>query len=336
MVAGRRARHDLRQDRPRQPASGAARRRGRGPVHVRDRSAVRVRAGVLDGRAPPAVHRRARPSLPPALRGLLGEPINLETMGGFLSWRVGNTLPVMLGLWPVIALSGTLAGEAAKGSLDLLASTPQSRRTIALEKLAGHVTAVAVAMLHARGRRSGSSARCSGRFRATRSRSAAALGQVVLYGVMMLVGRWRRFRDGAVPRPDPRDGVRADRPVRELPDLQLRDAVAAHRRAQAAVVLQLDRRPPTDGRASRDWPSVGVARRRRRRAVRGRRRRLRPTRSRRRRERRLAPAAVAAGRDRRAVQPPARRSGRASPSRGASASGCTGSSSSRRPTRSAT
>ena len=30
----------------------------------------------------------------------------------------------MLGLWSVLALSGTLAGEAAKGSLDLLASTP--------------------------------------------------------------------------------------------------------------------------------------------------------------------------------------------------------------------
>ncbi|TFG66941.1 MAG: hypothetical protein E4H24_07365, partial [Thermomicrobiales bacterium] len=86
-------------------------------------------------------------ALPPALRGLLGEPINLETMGGFLSWRVGNTLPIVLGLWPVLALSGTLAGEAAKGSLDLLAATPQSRRTIALEKLAGHVTMVVFAML---------------------------------------------------------------------------------------------------------------------------------------------------------------------------------------------
>ena len=86
-------------------------------------------------------------SLPLAVRGLLGEPIHLETLGGFLSWRVGNFLPVMFGLWPVIALSGTLAGEAAKGSLDLLASTPQSRRTIALEKLAGHLTAVTFAML---------------------------------------------------------------------------------------------------------------------------------------------------------------------------------------------
>jgi ABC-2 type transport system permease protein len=86
-------------------------------------------------------------ALPLALRGLLGEPINIELLGGFLSWRVGNTLPVVLGLWSVLALAGTLAGEAARGSLDLLASTPQSRRSIALQKLAGHVTALSVAML---------------------------------------------------------------------------------------------------------------------------------------------------------------------------------------------
>ena len=169
-------------------------------------------------------------SLPPALRGLLGEPINLETMGGFLSWRVGNFLPVLLGLWPVIALSGTLAGEAAKGSLDLLASTPQGRRTIALEKLAGHVTAVIArdapagghdldgrrGVRHAAGRRDPRS---------------AALGQVALYGVMMLFVGGVAVRDGAVGRPDARDGVRAHRPVRELPHLQLRDAVAGHRGA---------------------------------------------------------------------------------------------------------
>jgi ABC-2 type transport system permease protein len=124
-------------------------------------------------------------SLPPALRGLLGEPINLETMGGFLSWRVGNTLPVLLGLWPVIALSGTLAGEAAKGSLDLLASTPQARRTIALEKLAGHVTAVVLAMLLLAttiwfvGAAFGS-------LPGDEIAASAALGQVTLYGVMML------------------------------------------------------------------------------------------------------------------------------------------------------
>ena len=124
-------------------------------------------------------------SLPLAVRGLLGEPIHLETLGGFLSWRVGNFLPVMLGLWPVIALSGTLAGEAAKGSLDLLASTPQSRRTIALEKLAGHLTAVTFAMLLL-----GVTIWLIGAGFGTLPGDAipfpAALGQVLLYGLMML------------------------------------------------------------------------------------------------------------------------------------------------------
>ncbi len=124
-------------------------------------------------------------SLPPALRGLLGEPINLETMGGFLSWRVGNFLPVVLGLWPVLALSGTLAGEAAKGSLDLLAATPQGRRTIALEKLAGHVTMVILAMLILAATIWAVGA-IFGSLPGDEIPMTAALGQVVLYGVMML------------------------------------------------------------------------------------------------------------------------------------------------------
>ncbi|HYH93739.1 MAG TPA: ABC transporter permease subunit [Candidatus Saccharimonadales bacterium] len=86
-------------------------------------------------------------ALPPVFRGLLGEPINIDTLGGWISFRAGNILPVMLGLWSVLALSGILAGEAARGSLDLLASTPVSRRSIALQKVAGHVTALAVAVL---------------------------------------------------------------------------------------------------------------------------------------------------------------------------------------------
>ncbi len=124
-------------------------------------------------------------ALPLALRGLLGQPINLEAMGGFLSWRVGNFLPVLLGLWSVLALSGTLAGEAAKGSLDLLASTPRGRRTIALEKLGGHLTAVVVAMLVLAfaiwvvGAAFGSLPGDGIPF-------PAAVGQVLLYGLMML------------------------------------------------------------------------------------------------------------------------------------------------------
>ena len=124
-------------------------------------------------------------SLPLAIRGLLGEPIHIEVLGGFLSWRIGNFLPVLLGLWPVLALSGTLAGEAASGSLDLLASTPQGRRMIALQKLAGHITAVAIAMLIL-----AVSTWLVGLVFASLPGDEipfpAALGQVVLYGVEML------------------------------------------------------------------------------------------------------------------------------------------------------
>ena len=124
-------------------------------------------------------------SLPAAIQGLLGQPINLETLGGFLSWRVGNIMPVLFGLWPVLALSGTLAGEAAKGSLDLLASTPQSRRSIALQKLAGHVTALIVAMLIL-----ATMIWLVGAAFASLPGDeipfSAALGQVTLYGLLML------------------------------------------------------------------------------------------------------------------------------------------------------
>jgi ABC-2 type transport system permease protein len=127
-------------------------------------------------------------ALPPAIRGLLGEPINLETLGGFLSWRIGNFLPVILGLWPIVALSGTLAGEAAKGSLDLLASTPQSRRTIAFEKLAGHVTMVAFALLILAVSTSLVGV-LFGSLPGDGIPLPTALGQVLLYGLdMLLVG----------------------------------------------------------------------------------------------------------------------------------------------------
>jgi ABC-2 type transport system permease protein len=85
--------------------------------------------------------------LPVFLRGLLGDPIRIDTLGGFMSWRIGNILPVILGVWSVLALSGTLATEARRGSLDLVVAAPISRWRIAAEKVTGHVVLVVVAML---------------------------------------------------------------------------------------------------------------------------------------------------------------------------------------------
>lgn len=123
--------------------------------------------------------------LPTVLRGLLGEPINIELLGGFLSWRVGNVLPVMLGLWSVLALSGTLASEAARGSLDLIVATPVGRRSIAIQKVAGHVTALVAAMVVA-----AVLIVIAGRVFAVLPGDEIpvdrAFGQVVLYGLLIL------------------------------------------------------------------------------------------------------------------------------------------------------
>lgn len=85
-------------------------------------------------------------SLPAIFQGMLGDMIAIERLGGFLSWRTINFLPIIFGIWTVVAMSGLLAGELARGSLDFLASTPRGRARIALEKLGGYFVALALAV----------------------------------------------------------------------------------------------------------------------------------------------------------------------------------------------
>ena len=85
-------------------------------------------------------------NMPPMLRGLYGNPVNVDTLGGFVSWHYGAYFALIAGLWSLLALSSVLAGEARRGSLDFALATAQSRRSLALQKVAGHVAAIAVAM----------------------------------------------------------------------------------------------------------------------------------------------------------------------------------------------
>lgn len=85
-------------------------------------------------------------ALPAIFQGLLGRPIGLETLGGIIEWRYAPLFLLLMPLWSILALSSTLATEAKNGSLDLVVSTPLTRRRIALEKLAGHVAVVVLAM----------------------------------------------------------------------------------------------------------------------------------------------------------------------------------------------
>ena len=86
-------------------------------------------------------------SVPAILAGLAGPIVNVGTLGGYLQYKYGSFFPLLLSLWSVLALSGTLAAEAQRGSLEFLASTGLSRRRIALEKLSGHLTGLGITFL---------------------------------------------------------------------------------------------------------------------------------------------------------------------------------------------
>jgi ABC-2 type transport system permease protein len=79
--------------------------------------------------------------------GMAGNPVSIDTMGGYVSWKYGPIFTIFAGMWSVLALSGTLVGEARRGSLDLLAATPLSKTRIAVEKVAAHLTLLAIVVV---------------------------------------------------------------------------------------------------------------------------------------------------------------------------------------------
>jgi ABC-2 type transport system permease protein len=78
---------------------------------------------------------------------MAGKVVNVGTLGGYLQYKYGVFFPLVVSLWSILALSGTLAGETQRGSLEFVAATGRSRRRLALEKLSGHVLALGFASL---------------------------------------------------------------------------------------------------------------------------------------------------------------------------------------------
>lgn len=100
--------------------------------------------GTLEARQEMA---RLATDLPPILQGLAGKPVNVETIGGYMTFKYGLFFPIIAGLWSILALSGTLAAEARRGSMEFVAAAPFGKRRVALEKLAGHLTVMTAAMV---------------------------------------------------------------------------------------------------------------------------------------------------------------------------------------------
>jgi ABC-2 type transport system permease protein len=85
-------------------------------------------------------------SIPASMVNLFGKPMSLGTLGGYMTFKYGAIFALGTALWSILALSSTLAGEARRGSLDLVATTPFGKRRIALEKVAAHLTMLGLAM----------------------------------------------------------------------------------------------------------------------------------------------------------------------------------------------
>src|SRR5436309_2704197 len=86
-------------------------------------------------------------AVPPILQGLAGKVVNVETLGGYLQYKYGTFFPLIASLWSIVALSGTLAAESRRGSMEFVAATGVSRRRLALQKLAGHLVMLGIATL---------------------------------------------------------------------------------------------------------------------------------------------------------------------------------------------
>jgi ABC-2 type transport system permease protein len=84
--------------------------------------------------------------MPPQMVDFFGKPVGLGTFGGYLTWKYGLIFVLATSLWSILALSGTLAGEASRGSLDIVATAPFGKRRIAVEKLTAHLTALVLAL----------------------------------------------------------------------------------------------------------------------------------------------------------------------------------------------
>jgi len=85
-------------------------------------------------------------SIPSSMVNLFGKPVGLGTLGGYFTWKYGAIFAMGTALWSILALSGTLAGEASRGSLDIVASAPFGKRRVAVEKLTAHLTMLGLAM----------------------------------------------------------------------------------------------------------------------------------------------------------------------------------------------
>lgn len=81
-------------------------------------------------------------SLAPLFR-MLGDPYQIQTPEGFITWRIMELfVPLAISFWPILAGSRLVRGEEERGSMEVLLATPRSRTRLLLSKLSALVLAL--------------------------------------------------------------------------------------------------------------------------------------------------------------------------------------------------
>ena len=66
----------------------------------------------------------------PAIRALYGQAYDLDSPGGFVTWRYGQVLSVVLAVWAVLTTTRLLRGDEESGRTDLVLAGPTTRREV--------------------------------------------------------------------------------------------------------------------------------------------------------------------------------------------------------------
>jgi ABC-2 type transport system permease protein len=83
----------------------------------------------------------------------LGDPYQIRTPEGFITWRIMELFaPLAISFWPILAGARLVRGEEERGSMDVLLATPQSRMRLLLSKIGALLIAlVLIGLLFALG-----------------------------------------------------------------------------------------------------------------------------------------------------------------------------------------
>ena len=80
-----------------------------------------------------------------AVQAFYGPAINVDQLGGFIEWRLLGIVPVLLGLYLILAVTGMTRGAEESGVMETVAATATTRGHVARQQIAAAATGTVVA-----------------------------------------------------------------------------------------------------------------------------------------------------------------------------------------------